>query len=457
MRSWIKSTLAVLLLFGVCWTGAIWYWRDTNRMPSSADLLLFMLALPFALLLAFWLGRKLLALAAAAAPVAVNAAPANTAAPAQQAAPALSLLAAALRTPHGASTEELAGAIEGQKARASLDPELVDDSGFPLMSARAPEAGDAAARDEIAQWLAANGHADASFSDEQWRSILLAGAVATDLAYPAASHGHLPVAEGAPQPPLLQLIVLLPAGWTETQRLPLLAWLRHTVARCGWPLERISASAPAQAAPAATLTQLARHGQTSGEPVLAMVLACGSTIGEASVNALRASLFGANRPHGIIPGEGAAGLLVADTTQAALIETGPQPQLSSAAGMRDGSADQSGRPDAATLRKLAAHLLDSAAIGAASVALVLSDADHRTSRVMEVMALAEGALPHLDTATDVQATGTACGHCGAVPWLAALALARHAAVGRGQPVLALGVDDPHYRSAALVRPPAAQS
>ena len=457
MRSWIKSTLAVLLLFGVCWTGAIWYWRDTNRMPSTADLLIFMLAVPFALLLAVWLGRKLLALAAAAPAVTVNAAPAPTATPAQQAVPALSLLAAAVRTPHGAATDELAAAIEAQNARAALDPELLDDNGFPLMSARVPDAGDATTRDEIAQWLTANGHADASFSDEQWRAVLLASAVTTDLAWPAASHASLAATEGAPQPPLLQLIALLPAGWPEAQRLPLLAWLRHKVAQCGWPLARISASAPAQAAPVATLTQLARHGQTSAEPVLAIVLACGSSIGEASVNALRASLFGANRPNGIIPGEGAAGLLVADATQAALIDADPQPLLSTVAGMRDGSADQNGRPDAAVLRKLADHLLESAAVDAASVALVLSDADHRTGRVMEVMALAAGTVPHLDTATDVHATGTACGYCGTVPYLTALALARRDAIERGQPVLALSVDDPHYRSAALVRPPAAQS
>ncbi len=450
MRSWIKSTLLVLLLFGVCWANAIWYWRDTNRLPSTADLVIYMLAVPFALLLAFWLGRKLFALTFAVPAVTVNAAPESSAPPAQQTVPPLAVLAAAVRTPHGASVDELAAAIESLQARASLDPELLDDDGFPVMSARVTEADDPAPRDDIAQWLAANGHPAAHFSDEQWRALTLASGVVKELAYTAANHTHLPVAQGGPQPPTLQLIALLPAEWQEAQRLAALAWLRHSVAQGGWPLERISASGPAQ--PVATLTQLARHSATSGEPVVALVLACGSHIAQASVEALRANLSTAARPQGVIPGEGAAGVLVADVAQAALIDTDPQPLLYCAGGVRDGSADQSRRPDAALLRKLTTHLLDSGAVEAAKVALLLSDASHRTSRVMEVMALAADGVAHLDTASEVQATGTACGHCGAVPFMAALALARHHAIERGEPILAVGVEDPFNRGAALIRP-----
>ena len=151
--SWMKKIALSVLMFGACWGGAVWYWRATNRMPSSVDLASWLLVLPLGLLLAAWLGVKLVA-ALGAAPVSVAPATPAAAGPAQAppAAP-LAILGAALRAPHGSNPEDLAGALADNKARADLDPELVDDDGFPVMTARSGDADDASMQEEITAWF----------------------------------------------------------------------------------------------------------------------------------------------------------------------------------------------------------------------------------------------------------------------------------------------------------------
>ncbi|MCX7289921.1 MAG: hypothetical protein NTY28_02165, partial [Janthinobacterium sp.] len=78
-----RRCLLVLAVFALCWGGAIWYWRASTRVPTAGDLAGAMLVLPLSLLLAFWLGKKLLARLAAGPAMAAAA----TAAPQAQAAP----------------------------------------------------------------------------------------------------------------------------------------------------------------------------------------------------------------------------------------------------------------------------------------------------------------------------------------------------------------------------------
>jgi hypothetical protein len=86
------------------------------------------------------------------------------------------------------------------------------------------------------------------------------------------------------------------------------------------------------------------------------------------------------------------------------------------------------------------------------VSALFADAAHRSNRVLEAMALAHDDLPHLDAGIDVRTTGPACGQCGAVAFLAALALARRQALDGAGAVLCVGNADPVHRSVAVVRP-----
>ncbi|HEX8610951.1 MAG TPA: hypothetical protein VF800_06640 [Telluria sp.] len=464
----MKRSLLVLLVFGLAWGGAILYWQGSSRAPDSTDLLLYLLVLPLAILLLLWLGKFLIGMLAAAPAIAVAAADAPPPAPPPPApVPPLGVLASALRVPFGASAKELAEALAEQKVRPALDPALVDEDGFPVMSARVDDADDPGVQDDMQAWLPHNGFPVLQYNDEQWRALTLASAVTRELAEQVALHralGPVPAPAAAPAtpplPPLptLQLLMLWQAGWHQDQRSAAGQWLAHLVAQAGWPRERIAldpelAGDPSVATPAALVQRLARQS-ADGHPVLALVVACASHIGDASVArwAGQNSLLTAKQGQGRLPGEGAAALLLADPVQAALIDGKAPVQLLSAEGQRDASADSARRADASVLRTLSEQVLARAASAAAEVKLIVADTGNRTTRVMEAMSLAGALLPELDGDDELLQVGSASGTCGAVPFLAALAVAAQQAAKLNAPVLCLSNEDPFRRCAALVRP-----
>ena len=439
MGTWIRGGILTMLTFGAFWGGAIWTWRSTDRAPSSFDLVTYLVALPLAVLAGVLLVRRFARAQPAPAPAA--AAPAAPAPAATARLPALALLDAAVRTRHGDTVDELAAALAAQRARPDLDPELVDDAGYPVMTVRVPSAGDAAWRADAEPWLAAQGQADIRFGDAHWRALELASAVVSELAGAAAL-----AADGDP---LLRIVPLAPADWTAAQRTAAGAWLVHVAARAGWAADKVTVSPTPPGEPAAAASALLSvlAGQTSNDPALTILLAFDSRIDQALADRMAAggTLFTATRPQGLVPGEGAAGLLLADSAHAA-------PTLQLASTTRGASADTTSRIDATDLRRLAERVLAETAVDATAVSALFADADHRSSRVLEAMALAHDDLPHLDAGIDVKITGPACGQAGAVPFLVALALARQRAEDGAGAVLCVGNADPVHRSVAVVRP-----
>jgi hypothetical protein len=373
------------------------------------------------------------------------AAPAQAAAPAPAPAaaarlPALALVDAAVRTRHGDSVDELAAAIDARRARPDLDPELVDDAGYPVMTVRVPSAGAAAWRAEAEPWLAAQDQADVRFGEAHWRALELASGVVDELAGAAPD-----AADGS----LLRIVPLAPADWTAAQRTAAAAWFAHVAAQAGWEPNKITVSPAPPGEPAAAASALLSvlAGQADAEPVLTLLLAFDSRIDQAGVDRMAeaGTLFTAAHPQGLVPGEGAAGLLLGDSAHAA-------PTLQAASTSRAASADAASRGDATDLRRLAERLLADTAVDASTVSALFADADHRSNRVLEAMALAHDDLPHLDAGIDIRTIGPACGQSGAVPFLATLALARRQALEGTGAVLCVGNNDPIHRSVALVRP-----
>lgn len=84
--------------------------------------------------------------------------------------------------------------------------------------------------------------------------------------------------------------------------------------------------------------------------------------------------------------------------------------------------------------------------------MLVADMGNRSSRVLELMEFASEATPQLDGVPGVVRVGAATGTCGAVPFMAALALGRHHALERVAPVLCISTEDPYQRCAALIRP-----
>nr|WP_315222612.1 hypothetical protein [uncultured Duganella sp.] len=471
MRPWLSRSLIVAAAFAACWLGAVWYWRETRRMPGTDDLVIYLLLLPLLLLLLVWGGHKLLAAASAGAAGASAAAAASAADAAAQSAPPappfapLTVLAGALRMPHGDSAARLADALSSRKANLALDPELVDENGYPILSGRVDGVDVPAQQDEMAEWLRAH-HPEVDFSDEQWRAMALGSAVAADLAAELGPHPALPayldaVADGKALPPLppLHVVTLLPAEWTDDQRTAASGWLRHIVARHGWPQARLAPPLmAAHAQPALQLIrQLAIQARQEEQPLLCLVMACGSRIGTASVQdwADHFMLFDSNHPQGRIPGEGAAGLLLADATQGALFDAADAALLYPASSaLRAASADTKPRGDAGLLAELAAQAIATSGVSAAGIATLTADSDQRVGRMTELLGMASTTLPELDLGSQVLSVASACGDAGAVSTLAALVLAQQQVRDGKGPALCVTNLDPFHRGAVVLAAPA---
>jgi hypothetical protein len=452
---WLKRCFLGGSLFLACWGGVITYWRMSGRAPGVTEMLLCLLALPALMLLLVWGASKTITFprAAPAATPKVQPAPASAAPPP---APPVAILAATLRLRHGASVDELAEAIAGNRARADLDRELVDEDGFPVMTARSMDATDDVLQDDITEWLSRNGMEELRFSEEQWRALTLASAVTADLAMRAA--GELPALESSP--PLLQLLPVLPADWPIDQRRAAGMWLRQTAAQFGWPFERISVPADVlaiatDAAPAALLKRFAIDAATGGTPALALIVACASHIGQQTVDEWAASgkLFTSAQPQGLIPGEGAVGLLLGDLRQAQATENMAYVVLDRIEEVQRGAeSDDVRRVDTALLGELAERVCQGAAVALPTVAMIVADAGHRRNPVSELMGFASAAMPQLDASEDIVCVGQASGTCGAVPLLTSLALARHYVLEREAPVLCVSNETAYRRCVGLVRP-----
>lgn len=456
LPGWLKTGLLAVLVFALCWGGAIAWWQSADSEPGAGDLVLMLLALPCGMLLVFKLGKKFVLprLAVPAAAVAGVAAPPSAQAAAAPSAPSLAILAAALRSPHGASPEELAAAIAEGKARPDLDPQLVDGKGFPITAARRDGAADEASKEEIGDWLTANGMADMRFSELQWRALTLGSAVARDL----ASYAVLEFFPTEDSPPALRLIPILPARWSAEQRASAGMWFKHLIVRGGWPAASVTcidASGVTGAGPSAVIDQFAFDASPANSRLAALVIACESNIDQEVVSGWESDdlLFTASRAQSLIPGEGAAGLLLTDLGTLKSLPGAVHALLDPfVEARRDASIDHDKRADPKPLAGLVERACKQAAVDMSDVAMLIADTGEHTNRMHELMGFASATLPQLETSSDVACVGASSGTCGAVPYLTALALSHHHALGRAAPVLCVSNEDAHHRCATMVRP-----
>lgn len=474
MRPWLRRSLLILAVFALCWGSAIWYWRTSTRMPSTGDLAGSMLALPLALLTSWWLGKKLLArlAAPAAAPALFDAADGDARAPGSDPAlrAPLHLAAAVLRMPGGASAPALAAALLDKQQRPELDPELTDAQGYPVMSARVADLDEHEQKALLDDWLRTRPagtaqDAAAHFDAEHLRALALGADVLNELMQEAAMHTGLDDYKAAQAGsraalplPTLQLHLLLPPDWDQPQRDAGAAWLHAQAEQQGWPSDKLSVHLAADGGPLALIEQLAAQAALQELPCLAIVLACGSHIGELTVHdwTTRGLLFNAGQPGGQIPGEGAAGLLLADAAQAALLLVDTPVLLHHASmAVRGQSADSRGHGDATLLAELGGKAMSAASVAPAAIMRLYADADQRSSRMIELMNNAGALLPDIDLSNDVLSVAAACGQSGQVATLAVLVLARHEAADNASQVLCLSNLDAFHRAAVVVGPAAA--
>lgn len=443
----LKKGLLILALFAVVWLAVIIWWQESRTLPTGVDIGLYLFALPLAMLAALWLGVR--AVRAARAPKPEPAAAPQAAAEAPARAVELHVIAVAARASAGDDAASILQALAEQK-RPELDPELKTQQGFPVFAARVPGLDDMA--------LYATAQERGAPPDALAIATLRVTALLTDIASTLTRQAHRHVTElDVPARdedwPLLRFELLLPADWPEAAR----QRVRTEVLAAArvWPDARVSATEHlARDAIAADLLLRELASIPDTPPQWRVVLA-----GDGYVDAERVAQWDAEttllthaNPHGRVPGEAAAGLLLGPADADAQVRVALSPVLH-----RQKPADARGAQAEAAFSDLARDLLERADVPADSVIQIVSDADHRGSRPLEPLGVASQLFTHMDAAKDCQSVGATCGHTGAAASLLTLAVAADACEQFDQAVLTLTLQDPALRCAALVSRPAARA
>lgn len=477
----IKPVLLACAVFITVWVLVIVYWQYTARMPSTSDIVLYLVVLPLALMLFYVVLRRIFtaapaaALPAAGTTVAAGAAASSNAAAteASQERLQMAVLAFALRTPRGSDADTVATAI-GQAQTPEIVPELRDGEGFPVIAGRVDGIDENELREHLRESLQPAGESfdvDA-LPDDRLRAIHLMSDVLQELLASAAeaianagdalavrapgrfvsSGGVIPGPAAAPQ---LNLSLLLPGAWSESERAIATQWVQQRVregdASQRWLVDCFKSEDGVSGMALLDRISLSLHREQ--RPALWIALAADSSVSEASIARWEADdlLYTATRRKGRVPGEAAAGLLLVRAGDALLAPAEAVRLSRSASGQREASADTARTPDASLLDRFAQHLMATSALETAQVDWVVSDADHRTSRVTEVAKLVQERLPHVPFENNLSVCAT-LGHLGAAADMSAVVLACHLAARDARHVLAISVQDALARTALLAGP-----
>lgn len=476
----IKPVLWSLAVFATVWLLMFSYWQYTARMPSTGDIMLWLLALPVLLLGGYVLVRRprsssgagaadtVVVSSARARPAAGSAAAEKT--DAAEARFQLAVLAAGLRAPHGAAAADLADAILDGKVP-EPDPELQNEAGFPIFASRIQGLEIDELREQLADLpLAKSGDIDTdSVAEERLRTMQSLSEVLAELLTHAgealATASPARVDDGAVQATttasMLRVSLMLPGWWTEHERLLAAQWLQQLSMQedpsHAWQFDHFSAGPEAGAWVLLDRINLTLN-RDAAKPALWIVLAGESAISASHVAQWEAKglLYSGERKPGLMPGEAAAGMLVTGATDVRYAKPDAVRVFRPAFGRLESTADATRVSSATLLGTLADRLLTTAELKIDAVQWVVSDADHRASRVTEVANLLRDKLPHVPFDSNNLFVGAACAHMGAAGDLVGLAMGCHLALEQQATVLVGSVQDAYARAAMLVHmPPAA--
>ncbi|TWI13571.1 hypothetical protein [Aerolutibacter ruishenii] len=500
MRLWLTGG-GVYLLSGA---GAVSVWRATGTSPGGSDLLIWLIGLPTALLGTAWMfqrwrtNRATPASSEAAAESTVSDEVAVLSPDAAQAT-TLSVVASALWLPAGRDAVDVTTTLRRHQ-RPGLHATLRDLHGFPVSVAAVQDVDEA-----DADWAM---DPDEDVDDAVRRAFALLRPVAEDLllaALPEVSpdamrdamaaeaddgptmhpyamhHSQSLRAPAAQQRSTLRIVLLAPAHWPEPLRTSAAVALGELATTLGHDADHVE-----------TLTQPVQREDENWR-LLAMladdlhassvrrdrvlVLTADSWVSEAMVERLHADerLLRSDVSEGEVPGEGAAGLLLAaagDASGGAAARapgapgaTGDHPDTSAAeADLADPQihlhlplqarlADATRPREAArTTAELIARALDTAGCTGDTPLQVVTGADHRPSRMVEAATALVAQRPELDPVEDALHLGVACGSMGVAGPLALLAVAAAHARESETPTLALALTDASTRAAAVLAP-----
>lgn len=469
----LRATAWVVGVFAVVWLTTIVAWRALGSDPTAMHLVGFLLVLPLAVLSGIWLlrrrgrGPQAVAATGPGVPVDVPAVPSPLS--------PLRLCASALWLRAGSSPAEVANALV-RPERPPLHGHLRDQAGLPVFAAAVDGVDPESMRSVLKAVVAED--ADRCFDEERLRAMVLLDPVAEDLLSaaaatlaPAAANDPVPGADRGLHPhamhhsrssraaphvldaPTLRVRLLVAHDWPGAARDVAAAWLMAKATAVGLAAGSFTVEVSSAEGAFDAWTLMARLMDPQGRAAPGehhLLLATHSAIGAGAIARLdgQRELLVSGHPEGRIPGEGAAGVLL--TEQQAMNHAPVDAMPIQLSGLRQGPAGQ-GRGAGRLLGELLVDAMAAAGTTTEAIRLVLTDADHRPSRAIEVAGAMTAALPGLDALEDSFHLGVVCGDLGPAGPLALLAVSASRAIDDG-PVLVASVADPRRRTVLAVSP-----
>lgn len=496
-----KILALLLVITALVWLTTMWRWQSAQVDPSAADLALTLAVLPLvltaALLMTLWAVKRLRSYAAAPPAAATPAAaPAQAAAAPTTAASERSahvrVLASGVQVRSGTKWSDAQSTIASGECKPDLDAQIKGDDGSAVFTAPVADLSIAVLADALAKTVGtlakANPEAwvDYEAPVEVLRALTLlettVGSMheALEAQWPALSAPPPPPRNKptAPTPPpSVAIRVAIPARWSAQSQQAAGAWLEQffnpfidaglqaagqsrAMAHSVHPAVQLHVH-PVASAEAFWLLmdQQLLQWQRDKEPGLLWALAADSLVNENDTTAMESlkELFSGSNQRGRVPGEAAAGLLLASPAWPEVPEAEPvQARLHRANLMRrDKSADASGRVSPQTLLQTATDALKASGWEPAHVTHMTTDADHRPSRTSEVFEMLQELLPQLDTSEQALRLGVGCGDLGVARLLTCVALTASQVQESQKPALVLGAFPAFERFAVVMTPPVA--
>lgn len=488
MKGLLRGLALFVVIVSVVWVAVLWRWQATSRDMTTPDILVYLGLLPLVLFGVVLLGRAAWVSAGkreearaerAAAKAESEGKPTPVTADAAERHATMQLIASPLVTAAGHSASALLSAARDGEPRPSIDDELRDDDGMPLLTARIAdldidalkETSEAAlmkVRAQKPEWMTREPGDHVMRALAALQSPLVDAIEALAPWAPMLSNGPpeidrttgRPVSSGPERS--VRVLIGWPADWSEFEqefaRLVASGWLAARGAAV-LPGTRIATNAQV-ASGEELLLQADRLMQTLArahhdEPLI--VAACHSAISDSAAAELESAslLYHPRlRPKGQMPGEAACALVLAGASWPAAPDAmAPVPHLHRPALMRrDKSIDAPGRVGPQIAVATMTSALDAGQMKPAAIGGVVATADQHTERGAEFFVAAHELLPELDAGEDLRSIGQVTGGVGGVSALLVVACAAELAISTEKPTLGLSMADGFARLSVLALP-----
>jgi len=515
LKTLAKNLAWIVVLTALVWGTTIVVWNRTHRAITQEDVVLYLVALPLAVVAGFfvlrWAWRRSgekVAAARAAAAAAGQAAPVGSGASGADASAderrwTARVLAQWVHTAAGDDAAAVWAAVRDSEVRPRPDAELLDDEGQPLFATRVDGLDVDGVRAALAEALDGGGTGPHPLNDVEPSPRLLrclgllapcpewlaagvavwADAQAQRLAAGRSTSAVAPMAAPTRPDPAtavaLTVALCLPRrtegsiNETPAEGAPsespdqalARAWLAPqlgAIERFDPRLHRVVVPALSSGAEVlAWADQQLLLWQRERRTGLLLLLVADSLLDEATAAhwERRGVLMSGRQPKGATLGEAAVGLLLttpdwpAPSAHAAFELDHPPATLHRwARRLRDKPADEAGRISPEVARDTLGDALQAASVPADTVQAAVCDADLRPSRTTEWYGAMLQHMGHLDAAQDVVALGVALGDCGVAHAALCVALAAQHAATEQQVVVAATVSAPLERGAVVLQP-----